>query len=249
MEPKAKVAGGETMKRTLKTAIAGLILASSLAGPAPAGPAADAEDIKAWEARGDHAPAMRLWRSQAEQGNAGGQFYLGFLYEKGDGVPQSYPEALKWYRLAADQGFDAAQASIGFLYDSGHGVPQSYVEALKWYRLAADQGQAFAQTRFGVLYEYGHGVRQNYAEALTWYRLAADQGRAEAQFFLGNMYVKGQGVPEDYVLAHMWFTLATAKGDEGAKEGRNMLAEHMTAAQIAEAQRLASEWKPKRKRM
>jgi TPR repeat protein len=128
-------------------------------------------------------------------------------------------------------------------------VPQSYVEALKWYRLAADQGQAFAQTRLGVLYEYGHGVRQNYAEALTWYRLAADQGRAEAQFFLGNMYVKGQGVPEDYVLAHMWFTLAAAKGDEGAKEGRNMLAEHMTAAQIAEAQRLASEWKPKRKRM
>jgi uncharacterized protein len=78
---------------------------------------------------------------------------------------------------------------------------------------------------------------------------AADQGRAEAQFFLGNMYVKGQGVPEDYVFAHMWFTLAAAKGDEGAKEGRNMLAEHMTAAQIAEAQRLASEWKPKRKRM
>src|ERR1700732_5266469 len=190
MQPKAKVAGGETMKRTLKTAVAGLILASSLAGPAPAGPAADAEDIKAWEARGDHAPAMRLWRSLAEQGNAGGQFYLGFLYEKGDGVPQSFPEALKWYRLAADQGFDAAQASIGFLYDSGHGVPQSYVEAL------------------------------------TCYRLAADQGRAEAQFFLGNMYVKGQGVPEDYVFAHMWFTLAAAKGDEGAKEGRNMLAEH-----------------------
>jgi uncharacterized protein len=85
---------------------------------------------------------MRLWRSLAEQGNAGGQFYLGFLYEKGDGVPQSYPESLKWYRLAADQGSGAAQASIGFLYDSGHGVPQSYVEAL---RQAGNRGPVASQ--------------------------------------------------------------------------------------------------------
>ncbi len=68
---------------------------------------------------------------------------------------------------------------------------------------------------------------------------------AVAQFSLGVMYSKGQGVPQDYVQAHMWDTLAAAQDIEDAREGRDKLAEHMTPAQIAEAQRLAREWKPK----
>jgi uncharacterized protein len=39
-----------------------------------------------------------------------------------------------------------------------------------------------------------------------------------------------------------------AMGYEDARELRDGLAEHMTPAQIAEAQRLAREWKPKPER-
>jgi hypothetical protein len=56
---------------------------------------------------------------------------------------------------------------------------------------------------------------------------------------------KGQGVPEDYVIAHMWFSLAAAGGDRNAAKGRDLVATRMTPAQIAEAQKLAREWKPK----
>jgi len=31
------------------------------------------------------------------------------MYDKGQGVPQDYAEALKWYRKAAEQGFAEAQ--------------------------------------------------------------------------------------------------------------------------------------------
>ena len=68
---------------------------------------------------------------------------------------------------------------------------------------------------------------------------------AVAQFSLGVMYSKGRGVPQDYVQAHMWDNLAAAQDIEDARKGRDKLAEHMTPAQIAEAQRLAREWKPK----
>ena len=68
---------------------------------------------------------------------------------------------------------------------------------------------------------------------------------AVAQFSLGVMYSKGRGVPQDYVQAHMWVNLAAAQGIEDARELRDILAELMTPAQIAEAQRLAREWKPK----
>jgi TPR repeat protein len=95
------------------------------------------------------------------------------------------------------------------------------------------------------MYEHGDGVAQNYAEAVKWYRLAADQGDADAQFFLGTMYEQGHGVPQDYVQAHMWYNLAGAQGHVDGVKFRDKMAGSMTPGQIAEAQRLASGWKPK----
>jgi TPR repeat protein len=72
----------------------------------------------------------------------------------------------------------------------------------------------------------------------------AEKGDASAQDSLGTAYVKGDGVPQDYVLAHMWFNLAAALGSESARESRDAVAKVMTPDQIAEAQRLARQWKP-----
>ena len=74
---------------------------------------------------------------------------------------------------------------------------------------------------------------------------AANQGDADAQNNLGVMFDNGQGVPQNYVQAHMWFNLAGAEGNSEGNKNRDMVARKMTAAQIAEAQRLAAEWKPK----
>ena len=60
------------------------------------------------------------------------------------------------------------------------------------------------------------------------------------------MYENGQGVPQDFVTAHMWYNLAGIQGDEKAHEYRDRIAEKMTSDQIAEAQRRAREWKPKK---
>ena len=62
------------------------------------------------------------------------------------------------------------------------------------------------------------------------------------------MYYKGNGVPQDYVQAYKWFNLAAATSTEKeardrAVEARDLVAARMTAAQIAEAQKLAREWK------
>jgi len=59
------------------------------------------------------------------------------------------------------------------------------------------------------------------------------------------MYDKGKGVLKDYVLAHMWMNLAAAKGVKEAVKGRDLLEKNMTPAQLAEAQRLAREWRAK----
>jgi TPR repeat protein len=95
------------------------------------------------------------------------------------------------------------------------------------------------------MYTKGQGVPQDYKEAVKWLRLAADQGESGAQFSLGLRYALGRGVPQDYVQAHMWYNLAAVGGDATSVKNRDLIAQKMTPAQIAEAQRLAREWKPK----
>ena len=156
-----------------------------------------------------------------------------------------YATAFRLWRPLADQGDADAQSNLGVMYANGQGVPQNHAEAVKWFRLAADQGYANAQYNLGLMYDNGQGVTQNHAEAVKWYRLAADQGYANAQYNLGLIYYTGQGVPQNHVQAHKWFNLAGAGGDEDGRKNRDIVAKVMTPAQIAEAQRLASEWKPK----
>ena len=118
-----------------------------------------------------------------------------------------------------------------------------YETALNEFRPLADQGDAAAQFILGVLYDEGKGVPQDYTEAGKWYRLAADQGHAAAQYILGVMYAVGRGVPQNYIQAYMWNSLAAAEGFEIAITDQYVLESLMTPGQLAEAQRLAREWK------
>ena len=110
---------------------------------------------------------------------------------------------------------------------------------MKWYTLAAEQGYAYAQFNLGIIYDKGQGVVQNYQTAAKWYTLAAEQGDASAQFNLGIMYGKGQGVIQDNIYAHMWWNIAASSGDSNATEGRTIVEENMTTADISKAQELA----------
>ena len=71
---------------------------------------------------------------------------------------------------------------------------------------------------------------------------AAEKGKVEAQYDLGLMYATGRGVARDYVVAHKWFNLAAARGNGEARTHRVELARDMSAAEVAQAQRMAREW-------
>ena len=159
-----------------------------------------------------------------------------------------YKKALEKLRPLAGQGHAEAQYTLGGLYDHGEGVPQDDKEAVKWYRMAAEQGYAEAQLHLAHLYRVGHRIPKDYTEATKWYRMAAEQGDANGQMSLGVMYYEGKGVPQDYVQAHKWSNLSAShqgKHQDIASGYRKIIEEKMTPAQVAEAQKLAREWKPK----
>lgn len=115
----------------------------------------------------------------------------------------------------------------------------------------AAAGDPDAQFSLGKNYEAGRsGLKQDYAMAASWYQKSADQGNVWAQASLGILYHSGKGLPHDDVQAEMWFIIsaghAPADDLDTITEMRDSVARHLTAAQVAEAQRLAHEWKPKK---
>ena len=88
------------------------------------------------------------------------------------------------------------------------------------------------------------------AEAFHACRNAAELGDAAAQYSLGLKYFYGEEVQQNDIQAHLWWNLAANAGAEWDKEMKEQaydlrfcLEQEMTPEQIAEAQRLASEWK------
>ena len=128
------------------------------------------------------------------------------------------------------------------MYENGEGVPQDYAEAVELYWLAAIQGENSGAYGLAQLYRNGLGVRQDYAEAAKWYRVAAERSNPEAQTALGLLYGEGLGLPQDYVQAHTWFNIAAAQGQKEAIQGRDLVAQQMTPADISTAQQMAREW-------
>jgi TPR repeat protein len=185
---------------------------------------------------------------KAGRGDAAAQFHLGFLYDTGSsGISQDHAQAAFWYRKAAEQGFAIAQNQLGLLYDSGKGVAQDYAQAAVWYRKAAEQGLAEAQFFLGDAYDKGEGVPQDYAQAAVWYRKAAEQGFPEAQSKLGLLYSVGSGVPQDFAEAYFWLDIGAANelptgAGEPAKNARNMIASHLSSADLARTQERARRW-------
>jgi TPR repeat protein len=119
-------------------------------------------------------------------------------------------------------------------------------------RERAEKGDPEAQFNLAKNYEAGRGgLKKDYAEAERWYLRAADQGDPFAQASLAILFRFGKGVAQDYVEAYKWFYVAasrtTGSDQESILELRDSTAARMTAAQLAEASRLAREWKPKPK--
>lgn len=176
----------------------------------------------------DRREAATLYQKAAEQGHAGGQFKLGFLYLRGEGLERSSAQCETWYRIAAENGHAEAQVQLGRIYHEGWWRDPNYREAAKWYRLAADQGFAYGQHLLGLLHETGQGVPQDIETALRLFQKAAAKGWSAAQYRLGNLYQEGELVKRDHKHALRWYESAAVSHHGRARQalGRQPLPRH-----------------------
>ncbi len=114
-------------------------------------------------------------------------------------------------------------------------------------RAEADKGDAKARYELGRAFFSGTlGVVKDEAEAVKWFRKAAEQNVVDAQFSLGVCYDSGEGVAKDEVEAYKWWLLAAGQGNDDAKHNMTIVENKMSREQIAEGQRLARDFKPRK---
>lgn len=167
--------------------------------------------------RQDYAEAIKWYRKAAEQGDAKGQYNLGYCYYYGFGVRRDRTKATDWFKKSAEQGYIEAQESLSICYN-GFSVGSNSAEAVKCYIKAAEQGHSYAQNILGSYYESGYGIAKDYHEAAKWYHKAAEQGYADAQYHLGACYEQGQGVSKNLDEAIKWYRQAAEQGNAEAKK-------------------------------
>ena len=92
---------------------------------------------------------VRYIRMAAERGYARAQSQLGYLYARGEGVPQDEKKAFDLYMQAAVQGLAGAQLNVGSAYHYGKGVDKDVDQSFIWYKKSADQGDTDAQFNLG----------------------------------------------------------------------------------------------------
>jgi TPR repeat protein len=138
-------------KGIIRIASAGLVgaaLSLGLAVSMGKVPAAQAADLYSHRTAGGGAASVRRTIALAERGNAHAQAMLGFMYQNGQGVPQSYELAVDWYERSAQQGDPNGQYLLGLMYDKGFGVTSDVVLAQKWLNLAAAHAPRQNQENF-----------------------------------------------------------------------------------------------------
>jgi TPR repeat protein len=190
---------------------------------------------------------------KAEAGDAKAQLLLGHAYTFGFGTRRKDSEALKWYQKSAEQGNAHGQMALCNLYRFGRGVRKDESEAVEWCRKSAEQGLVEAQFELGYLYLQ----QKNDKEAEAWTRKAAEHGYFKAQTDLAILYAQGRGVPQDHLAAYTWILLARAarcgqppeicverdpEADALTQGARDEEAAKLSAEQVAEGRRRASEW-------
>lgn len=135
--------------------------------------------------------------------------YLGRMFLRGEGMPQSFDIAKTWFRRGIELGDALSQYSLGIMYLRGLGVPHDPVKAAELFAAAADQDLAVAQVRLGALFLDQGDV----PVAIKYFELAARHGHLEAYYYLAELTHNGVGRDKSCSVAAAYYKIVAEKAE------------------------------------
>lgn len=125
---------------------------------------------------GKTSQAFSMFRNLAKKGDTGAAYYLGEMYEFGDGVPADGDKAVKWLTVSAKAGNTSAARQLGLIYLDGIVQVQDFARARKWLQIAAHAGDQTALRSLGDMNADGFGAPADPVAAYAYYSVAALRG-------------------------------------------------------------------------
>ena len=153
-------------------------------------------------------------------GDEDAYFQIGFCYEMGYGIVQSFSEAAKWYHFSAEKNHVDAENRLAWFYKKGFGVPKDNVISAHFYEKAAKKGDRSAQCNFAIACANGDGVLRDVKKGIKWYKRSALQKYSPAMFHLGCYYYLGIEVDQD---VDEGLRLINAAADQGMPDAQEAL--------------------------
>jgi TPR repeat protein len=196
--------------------------------------------------------AMNWWGNAARQLHVRAAHNLALAMLAGepivDGQPAvaDYTAILRYLKIGADAGYANSEYTLGKLYAEGVGIEKDERRAAELYLSASIKGFARAQYNLGKVYRDGVGMSKDEGLSMFWFAEAAERGHARAQDRMGDRYLLGRGVAKDEVEALKWSILASRQGVAESDRRRFQLAAHLPDAMIAEAERRAAAFAPRK---
>jgi|GEM_PF-3502038 len=210
-------------------------------------PATHADALARYQ-KGDYKTAFATWYLLAEQGEIEARYWLGTLYQKGQGVKKDAAASARWLASAAtalqplaEEGNANAQYLLGLMTTDA-------VQANQWFARAAEQGHANAQHTLGLAQFRGRNRTGRGIVAVEyWCSKAhdallplADAGEADAQYRIAVLYQHGCGVDKNRAERRRWLRQAAWRGHVQAQS--NLGTFYLSAPKPDKNPRAALKW-------
>jgi len=113
--------------------------------------------------------------SEYKNGSIEAAYYLGLIYQNGDGEPKDENKAFEWYQKAAKSGHAKSQHKLSAMYITGRAVNKNITSAIYWLNKAANKNNLQSQINLAFIYFKGEMVPADYNLSYYWSSIAVLQ--------------------------------------------------------------------------
>ncbi len=157
---------------------------------------------------GQYSSALSEFAYLLDEGEPVAAYYMGRMYQLGQGVSQNLNMAKNLYESSASAFYFPAMTQLAkILLDEGQ-----YEAALPFLKQSALTGEMSSVFELAELYMNGNFVEKNPRKAFDFYKMSALGGNMKAQYQIGKMYLEGRGTPQDYSSAIKWLSRSANQG-------------------------------------
>ena len=173
-----------------------------------------------------YSEAFKWFTKSADQGNNNALYYLGIMYQKGEGVGKNFDEAKKYYKKSSLGGCLEAKTALEELENNikdGSNINNTKKENVK---IQQEESKKISQNKESVeLYNLGvqDYKQKRFFKALNYFTKSAEMGNPLAQYYLGIMYAQGKSVKPDIGEAKKWFQKSSLTGCKEAQKALDKL--------------------------